>query len=160
MIIRDQFKAFLRGMDFHKGIYFLTADKSNAALASAEGLSSIYLKKPVSADLIDSGHLFTYVSGDPKNKEGKKKQIKVRLRIPVGKILYELSVGFGTLEIKAKDGSKNGMNLIVNIDKKGENIDRWLTQSLEIKGMDKLVKYRGGLRFNYGKLKETLDKMN
>ena len=37
MIIRDQFKQFLRQIDFHKGMYFLTSDKSNAALAQTEG---------------------------------------------------------------------------------------------------------------------------
>ena len=46
MIIRDQFKHFLRQIDFHKGVFFLTADKSNAALAKTEGLHSIYFKKP------------------------------------------------------------------------------------------------------------------
>src|SRR6266571_1354038 len=33
-MIRDQFKAFLRGIDFRKGIFFLTLDKTNASRTS------------------------------------------------------------------------------------------------------------------------------
>src|SRR2546428_6542105 len=45
-MIRDQFKAFLRGMDFRKGVFFLTMDKTNASLAAAEGLTALRIQYP------------------------------------------------------------------------------------------------------------------
>jgi hypothetical protein len=45
-MIRDQFKAFLRGIDFRKGIFFLTMDKTNASLAAAEGLTALRIQYP------------------------------------------------------------------------------------------------------------------
>src|SRR5207247_4976048 len=45
-MIRDQFKSFLRGIDFRKGVFFLTMDKTNASLAAAEGLSSLRVQYP------------------------------------------------------------------------------------------------------------------
>src|SRR5439155_1276966 len=45
-MIRDQFKAFLRGIDFRKGVFFLTMDKTNASLAAAEGLTALRIQYP------------------------------------------------------------------------------------------------------------------
>jgi len=53
MMIRAQYKEFLRQIDFHKGAFFLTADKSNAAMARAEGLQAIYYKQPHHTYVID-----------------------------------------------------------------------------------------------------------
>lgn len=43
--IREQFRVFLKNLDFHKGSYFLTEDFNNGVLAEAEGLNALYLKK-------------------------------------------------------------------------------------------------------------------
>jgi len=44
--IREQFRVFLKNLDFHKGSYFITQDFNNSVLAEAEGLISLYIKKP------------------------------------------------------------------------------------------------------------------
>jgi len=89
MIIRDQFKRFLRQIDFHKGIYFLTADKSCAALARAEGLHPLYLKFPY----WDFRHQKEFMSYELYAKKS------INIHVPIGGLIYELAIQFGEINI-------------------------------------------------------------
>jgi len=135
-IIRDQFKHFLGQISFHKGAYFLTADKSNAALARAEGLHSIYYKRPT---------LFEIIKREILVRNPIIKQFKIPLdgkefvtiHIPLGKLIYELAVQFGSILIQW-DNNK----VRVMCDAKGESLDCWIFRNLrmEREDLDKLVK--------------------
>jgi DNA-binding protein/cold shock CspA family protein len=125
-IIREQFKRFLSQIGFHKGAYFLTADKSNAALARAEGLHPIYFKRPTLREAIlrsEQTGLF------------KIEQIKIPLdgrnfitiHVPIGKLIYELAVQFGSILIQWDDN-----RVRVECDTKGESLDFWVLRSLKI----------------------------
>lgn len=118
MIIRSQLKTFLRQLDFHKGAYFLTADKSNAALARAEGLSPIYVRPPTKTPRI------RWTQGEA-----------IRMRVPIGKLVYDMAVEFRPLIIRQGD-----QDVIVRCDTKGEMIDYWVHKSLEIEeeGLERL----------------------
>lgn len=115
MIIRSQFKQFLRQVDFHKGAYFLTADKSNAALARAEGLSPIYIQPPPRAP--------------HRIRESKGQTIDAR--VPLGKMIYEMAVQFRPLAIRQGD-----REIEVRCDARGERIEYWLYKSLEFERED------------------------
>jgi DNA-binding protein/cold shock CspA family protein len=125
MIIRDQFKQFLRQISFHKGVYFLTADKSNAALARTEGLNSIYYKKP---RLIPH-----FPRRDEEEFELKPPEIpldsgeRITIDVPLGKLVYELAVQFGSIKIRWDGGE-----IRVKCDMKGESLDRWVFRDLFI----------------------------
>ena len=119
MIIRDQFKKFLRKIDFHKGVYFLTADKTNVALARTEGLHPIYFKFPgkvyygnrVIKPFIISNNTYNDISID----------------IPIGKLIYEFAVEFGSITINIGNAE-----ILIHCDSKGENLDNWLKRQLII----------------------------
>lgn len=111
-IIRDQFKNFLRQVDFHKGAYFITGDKTNAALAQAEGLHSLYYKLAPWYDLIQQ-----------KGEGGASALISV----PFGKLIYELVVQYGHIRV---GWSTNEISL--ECDSKGEDLDHWLNRDLQI----------------------------
>ncbi len=130
MIIRSQFKSFLRQLDFHKGAYFLTADKSNAALARAEGLCPIYVCPPDDKP--------------PRIKINEKQWATVR--VPTGKLVYEMAVQFRPLTIRRGD-----RNVVVKCDARGEAIDYWIYRKLEIErqNLKELRKdYRGKFSLN------------
>lgn len=133
MVIRDQFKNFLRQLNFHKGIYFLTADKSNAALARAEGLHPIYFKFPHaefrSREVFGSSRI-----------HGDKGEV-IGTGIFLSDILYELAVHLGSISI-----SQGDIHIDVRCDTKGEKLDYWVYKSLRIeeKDFDKLkAAYKG-----------------
>jgi len=147
MIIRDQFKAFLRGMNFHKGVYFITADKSNSALASAEGLNSIYLKIPTKNELSNRKKGLYYEISKPKNDE------EIKLKTFVGKLIYELAVEFGTLKLHTSVGE-----LKVQVDVKGEKIDRWIGKRLHIEGHEEYMA-KMKLGFEYKKLSKIIEEI-
>jgi len=133
MIIRSQFKSFLRQLDFHKGAYFLTADKSNAALARAEGLSPIYVRPPskMSHRILGRGE-------------------EVAVTVPIGKLVYEMAVQFRPLTVK-----KDGKDVVIRCDGKGEMIDYWVCRSLQIEkeGFERLRSdYQG--KFSLKKVRE------
>jgi hypothetical protein len=135
MIIRSQLKTFLRQLDFHKGAYFLTADKSNAALARAEGLCPIYVRPPSKTPRI------RWREGD-----GWKQREEMRMRVPIGKLVYDMAVEFRPLTIRRGD-----QDIKVKCDPKGEMIDHWVHKNLEIEreGLERLQgDYQGkfGLR--------------
>lgn len=92
-MIRDQFRAFLRGIDFRKGVFFLTMDKTNASLATAEGLTAIRVQHP--RRLHKGDHL------DMPREE----------TVLLARVLYELAVEFGILRVSWTDGREHHMDL-------------------------------------------------
>lgn len=76
--IRVQTRKFISNMNFHKGTFFLTQDRLNAMMAKAEGLHALFLQKPLYEELND-------------------KEIKTK---NVGRLLYEIIITFGEVEIK------------------------------------------------------------
>lgn len=118
MIIRTQYEGFLQRINFHKGIFFLTADKSNSALASVEGLHSIYYRHP-SVEAVRGNIREPRFECEP--------DPPIRKPIPFGKLIYELAVQFGRLEIKS-----GAANVNVACDSKAEAMDHWLYRELQI----------------------------
>lgn len=99
-IIREQFRELLKKLDFHKGSYFLTQDFNNSVLAEAEGLRSMYIKKP------------------------ELKQIEYTLfnedKVNISEIIYELAVSFQPLFIEAE-----GLSLKVESLWDGKTLEDW-----------------------------------
>lgn len=152
MSIRTQFKKFLNQIDFHKGTFFLTTDKSNSALAQAEGLSPIYIPyssaSPVS-DLSDNSDFFTSIKIPDKPDE---KGIQLTLNVPLGNIIYEMAVSFGEIIVSCGDHSPS-----IECHRKGDDIGRWVHKQLLISKND-----LGALFQDYtGKYKlKTADQLN
>ena len=134
MIIRDQFKGFLKQIDFHKGIYFLTADKTNAALSRAEGLHPVYFK-PVTrpSEILDS-------LGQ-----------NINIHVALGKLIYEFAVEFGDIYFTC-----GNTKISIQCDVKGESLDTWLKRELKINNMGCLIENYKGI---YG-LKEIIKVWN
>ncbi|UCH88868.1 MAG: hypothetical protein JSV49_11615 [Thermoplasmata archaeon] len=151
MIIRDQFKQFLRQIDFHKGMYFVTSDKSNAALAHTEGLNSIYYTKPPFYLLKESDEKPIRPQRIRFKEPGGQGSGEITMCVPLGKFIYELAVGFGTIKIKSE-----AEEIRVQCDGKGESLDYWLYKDLMIRrdDMQKLLKnYEQSGRFSLDKVK-------
>jgi DNA-binding protein Alba len=123
-VIRDQFKTFLRQIGFHKGAFFVTADKSNAVLAQTEGLNSLYYQTPPWSSLLMQGETVEPPRVDF-DGEG------VTLSIPLGKLIYELTVEFGEIWIAYDDSE-----ISLECDSKGESLDHWVNRDLRIAGKD------------------------
>jgi len=92
-MIRDQFKAFLRGIDFRKGIFFLTLDKTNASLAAAEGLTSIRIQHP------------------RRLRKGDELTMPREESILIGRIVYELAIEFGSIRVGWEDHGPHFLDL-------------------------------------------------
>ncbi len=92
-MIRDQFKAFLRGIDFRKGIFFLTLDKTNASLAAAEGLTSIRIQHP------------------RRLRKGDELTMPPEESILIGRLAYELAIEFGTIRVAWEDRGPHFLDL-------------------------------------------------
>jgi len=120
MIIRDQFKRFLQQLNFHKGVYFLTSDKSNTALARAEGLHPIYFRFP-SEYYEKNSKVEPYKIWVSKGEE-------IRMGLLIGKLIYEMAVQFGTIKIK----HDNNKEIEIQCDAKGESLDYWIYRNLRI----------------------------
>ena len=151
MAIRSQFKKFLNQIDFHKGTYFLTADRSCSTLAQAEGLRPIFIPSP---------HPSTKQPGQlplvtlPTEVEDRKKQPSVK--VPLGNIIYEMAVSFGEIVIACGDHTPSIM-----CDRKGRDIGRWVQKQLIMKKDDLtmlLENYTG--RFSLKKASRLLKKIN
>jgi hypothetical protein len=94
-LMRDQFKTFLRGVDFHKGVFFLTMDKTNASLAQAEGLSAIRIQHP------------------RRLRKGFEVKTPPEETALLGRVLYELAVEFGRIRVS---WSERGQEHHVDLD--------------------------------------------
>ncbi len=92
-MIRDQFKSFLRGIEFRKGIFFLTMDKTNASMAAAEGLSAIRIQHPRRLHKGDE-------IGIPKEET-----------VLLARVLYELAVEFGKVRVAWNEGGAHHLDL-------------------------------------------------
>lgn len=136
-LIRDQFRSFLRQVSFHKSAYFLTADKSNSALAQAEGLHSLYFAPAYSRRTIGRGEILR----PPQVEFGDE---RLSLNIPFGKLLYELAVQFGSVVVGARSTS-----IRLDCDLRGESLEHWSHRDLRIQLPDLrrlLELYKNGAR--------------
>lgn len=148
MAIRHQFKKFLNQVDFHKGTFFLTADKTCSVLAQAEGLSPVY----VSYAHLNSRQFdfFTPTHIPDKLENGTN---RLTLNVPLGNIIYELAVSFGEIIVSCGDYSPS-----IECDCKGSDISHWVHKQLKITGEDLeelLRKYKG--KYNLAKV-ENMNK--
>jgi DNA-binding protein len=121
MAIRNQFKKFLRQIDFHKGIYFLTGDKSNSALAMAEGLNPILIcKNPMDCKAPIRNFKI-------KNEDNPNVIDNIEMKIPIGNLVYELAVTFGHIV-----ASFNNKKISLKCDQMGRTLENWLHKKLII----------------------------
>ncbi|MDP6641013.1 MAG: hypothetical protein QF381_01025 [Nitrososphaerales archaeon] len=106
--IREQFRSFLKTIDFHKGSYFLTQDFNSAVLAEAEGLKSLYIQKPNLPEQAIDFHTSDKVN--------------------VSEVLYELAVSFQPLILKM-----DGLELEFFSEWSGKNLNSWENWMMGIK---------------------------
>ena len=92
-MIRDQFKAFLRGIEFRKGVFFLTMDKTNASLAAAEGLTALRVQHP------------------RRLHKGDEIAIPKEQSVLLARVAYELAVEFGKVRVGWRDGSDHFLDM-------------------------------------------------
>ncbi len=92
-MIRDQFKAFLRGIEFRKGVFFMTMDKTNASLAAAEGLTALRVQHP------------------RRLRKGDEITIPREQPVLLARVLYELAVEFGKVRVGWRDGSDHFLDV-------------------------------------------------
>lgn len=92
-MIRDQFKAFLRGIEFRKGVFFLTMDKTNASLATAEGLTALRIQHP------------------KRLRKGDETSMPKEEFVLLARLLYELAVEFGIVRVSWNDGREHHLDL-------------------------------------------------
>lgn len=112
--IREHFKAFLKSLDFYKGTYFLTQDFTNATLGEAEGLVTLYLRKPE----LKQG-VYELLNED---------------KINASEIVYELSVAFLPLIVEA-----GPISLKIESDWEGKTLEDWEKWKLRVEwSRDKL----------------------
>jgi len=128
-LIRDQFKAFLRQISFHKGAYFLTGDKSNSALGLAEGLHSIYFPLVPWSSFLQMGNKV-----EPPEVPFDDATV-VHLTCPIGKLCYELAVQFETIRIEWGPRGKTS-SVELGCDLKGESLEHWVQRELRISAKD------------------------
>lgn len=116
-LIRDQFRSFVRELDFRKGVYFLTMDKTNASLGKAEGLKSVRVKHP---KMVKPGYEFHQLKGDT---------------ILLSRIIYELAVEFGSIELSWKE---HGRYHFLELDSgwQWKNMGHWENWQLLCTGYD------------------------
>jgi DNA-binding protein len=126
MAIRNQFKKFLRQIDFHKGIYFLTGDKSNSALAMAEGLNPILICRSKVDHKMMPLRIF-----NKKNEDGPDSKNDIEMKIPMGNLIYEFAVTFGHIVV-----SYNNKRINLKCDQMGRTLENWLHKQLFVKKDD------------------------
>ena len=90
---------FIKSIDFHKGIFFLTQDRVNAMMACAEGIQGLYLQKPTWEQV-----------GERPVARGE-----------LWRVVYELAVGFG--QIRAVQGGEALFEASINWPAK--HISEW-----------------------------------
>ena len=92
-MIRDQFKAFLRGIEFRRGIFFLTMDKTNASMAAAEGLNALRIQHP------------------HRLRKGDELAMPKEESVLLARLVYELAVEFGRVRVAWNDGGPHHLDL-------------------------------------------------
>jgi hypothetical protein len=125
-LIRRQIKSFLGDIGFHKGIYFLTADRMCAMFALAGGLHAIHLTRGKIPQKIYLTNLFQH-----DHKEGDIQN--------VSELLYELGVEFPLQITFKKDDTErdsdsfSGLSFILQTDWVGKSLQDWEDRSFKIK---------------------------
>lgn len=116
-LIRDQFRTFVQDLDLRRGVYFLTMDKTNSSLGGAEGLNSIRVKHP---KMLRNGYNLHQLKGDT---------------VLLGRILYEIAVEFGSIEVSWKE---HGRFHYLNLDSawQWKNMGHWENWQLLCGGHD------------------------
>ncbi len=150
MIIRDQFKCFLRNIDFHKGTYFLTSDKANAALAETEGLNPICIEMPYMTNILMKPNKpdieirecdLDYIDTSTQKKS------TIRLSVPLGALIYELAIARGEVRIYWEiKGEERGKYIDLAVDSRGDRLENYLDRVLFIDDVQKqilLSNYKG-----------------
>lgn len=142
-MIRDQFKTFLRGIEFRKGIFFLTMDKTNASMAAAEGLSALRIQHP------------------RRLRKGDEVEIPKEEAVLLARVVYELAVEFGKVRVAWNDGGAH------HLDLEGEwtwkSMEHWEDFQLLVSDTDRgftkaLGRYVGG-RFDAHRILEEWAKL-
>jgi len=119
--IRGQFKSFIQKINFYRGgVFFLTSDKTCAALAHAEGLHPIYYQIPATRELMIENYQLKMPS----------EKIKIFHPAVFGKLIYECAVQFGDIKIAWNTPSRNEVS--IKCDCKGNLIDHWFHKNLFI----------------------------
>ncbi len=80
-LIRNDFKRFLDRINFYKGIFFMTSDKTNAMLAETEGMSTLYAKNPSIV------------------KQGNRLRPATQRCVLLSRVIYEIAVEFGSIDL-------------------------------------------------------------
>jgi DNA-binding protein Alba len=114
--IREQFRAFLKSIDFHKGTYFITHDFNNSVLAEAEGMRALYIRKPSLNE-----KCYNLSSDDKCN---------------ISELLYELSVAFNPLDITIYTKDKKELKFSINSNWKGKDLENWENWEIEYTSED------------------------
>ncbi len=116
-LIRDQFRSFVKEFDIRKGVFFLTMDKTNSSLGKAEGLNAIRVKHP---KMLRNGYDLRQPKGET---------------ILLSRILYELAVEFGVIEIS---WTENGRLHYIELDScwQWKNMGHWENWQLLCSGYD------------------------
>ena len=97
-LIREQFKEFVKNLDFNKGAYFVTADRACASISKAEGIKTLFVKMP---ELEKEIELFS------------------SNRANISEIIYEFAVSFSPLVLKIeKDGKESEIKFEINWNSK------------------------------------------
>ena len=116
-LIRDQFRNFVDEFNMNKGVYFLTMDKTNASLGKAEGLKAVRVKHP---KMVKTGYDLQQPKGDT---------------ILLSRVLYEIAVEFGLIEISWKE--KRRMHYIeLDSGWQWKNMGHWEDWQLLCSGYD------------------------
>lgn len=143
-MIRDQLKAFLRGIEFRKGVFFLTMDKTNASLAAAEGLAALRVQHP------------------PRLRKGTTIEMPRDESILLARVLYELAVEFGIVRVSWNDGQEHHLDLDGGWSWKSmEHWDAWQLLVADIDpGFHKaLARYVGG-RFDAKRIQREWERLS
>ncbi len=145
MIIRYQFREFLKKINFNKNTYFITGDKASSALATTEGLNAIYINAPHH----NGANSFT-ARGFSNEK------INLRFDPPIGSIVYEMAVAYGEIFVKFKD-----QIIPFKCDTKGDFMGRWLRKQLcvEKEHLAKAMQHYQGV-FHLEKVYQLFEKMS
>jgi hypothetical protein len=142
-LIRDQFKTFLRGIEFRKGVFFLTLDKTNASLATAEGLNALLVRHP---RRLRKGDVLSM----PQDES-----------VLLGRVMYELAIEFGIVRVSWNDGQDHHLDLDGGWSWKSmEHWDAWqLLCADQDPGLHKaLARYVGG-RFDAKRIQREWQKI-
>src|SRR2546426_183152 len=83
----------LRVIDFRKGVFFLTMDKTNASLAAAEGLTALRIQYP------------------RRLRKGDELAMPKEESVLLARLVYELAIEFGTVRVTWEDHGPHHLDL-------------------------------------------------